>query len=246
MWVESCEDVLSQRARRLVALNERLASTVVRSESGVADLLGELVYFTLRNRSARLNADAAFRALRQRFPTWHQLAEAPRSEIEEAIHPAGLVHQRAELIQKLVASVESDFPSGSCEVIRTWADPAVLSYLISLPGIGQFAADQAMLYILGRPVLPVSSPLTRLLTRLGIVDQTVTTEAVASRTASVLAPGEHPALYGNLLEHARSVCTRRTPRCHRCKLNDMCAYNQRVRQRRGLAVLESVAKLTNA
>jgi endonuclease III len=242
MVIESREDALGQCARRLVALNERFSLPVVRTSTDTEDLLDELVYFTLRNRSARLNADAAFRELRRRFPTWHQLTLAPRCEIEEAIRPAGLVHQRAELIQKLVARIENDFPDGSYGAIRTWDDLAILRYLTSLPGIGQFAAYQAMLYVLGRPVLPVAWPLTRLLTRLGIVDQSFGPEAVLDAAASLLATGEHRVLYDNLLEHARAICTPRTPRCRRCQLSDLCAYNKRVRLRRGLAALEPMSE----
>ena len=238
MVIESREDTLGQRARSLVALSERFPSPTGRLDEGPGDLLDELILFTLRNRSARPNADSAFAELRRRFATWHELTEIPLVEIETAIHPAGLVHQRADLIQKLVVRIETDFPDGSYGTIRHWDDLATLRYLLSLPGIGQFAAYQVMLYVLGRPVLPVAWPLNRLLTRLGIVDQTVPPEAILDAAAALLAPGEHRVLYDNLLDHARTVCIPRAPRCRHCPLNDLCVYYKRVRQRRGLVGLE--------
>ena len=243
MVIESREDTVGQRVRSLLALSERFPSPAVRSDDGTGDLLDELILFTLRNRSARPNADSAFAELRRRFPKWQLLTEVPLSEIEVAIHPAGLVHQRADLIQKLVVRIEADFPGSSYGAIRQWDDLATVRYLLSLPGIGQFAAYQVMLYVLGRPVLPVAWPITRLLTRLGIVDQTIAPEAVLDATAALLAPGQHRTLYDNLLGHARTVCLPRAPRCRHCQLSDQCFYYKRVRQRRGLVGLEPASSI---
>jgi len=193
------------------------------------DPLDEVVFLVLAYRSTPANSQSAYSRLRNRYGTWSALITAPPVDVEDAIRPAGLAHQRAILIQRLVARVIADFPEGSLAPLRGWDDTAVLAYLTSLPGLSRLAASQAMLHALDRRVLPATHSLVRFLTRLGILDRGLKPEHVLTTAASLLSAGQHRQLYDNLLAHAHSVCAPRVPRCRRCHLTDLCAYYKRTR-----------------
>ena len=227
-------DGLAQRARAVVALARLCSDTPDDPVDVAANALNQLIFVTLANRTSLANARFAYALLRQRYATWRELVAASRDDVAKTIRPAGLAQQRAGLLQGLVARVLADFPNESLAVLRTWDDQAVVAYFTTLPGIGPLRAHQVMLYALDRPVLPATWALRRLLTRVGIVDRTVTLDEVLQETASLLEAGQHRQLHDALSAQARDVCTPRYPRCRCCHLADHCAHDLRVQHLRGV------------
>ena len=53
----------------------------------------ELVCTILSQNTSDINRDRGFEALRERFPTWEAVRDAPVDEVIDAIRPAGLANQ---------------------------------------------------------------------------------------------------------------------------------------------------------
>ena len=57
--------------------------------------IAELIKTVLSQHTSDGNRDRAFARLRERFPTWEEVRDAPVGEVEEAIRPGGLGKQKA-------------------------------------------------------------------------------------------------------------------------------------------------------
>ena len=64
--------------------------------------IAELIKTVLSQHTNDRNRDRAFAALRERFPTWEEVRDAPVEEVEEAIRPGGLAKQKAPRIQAIL------------------------------------------------------------------------------------------------------------------------------------------------
>ena len=64
--------------------------------------IDELIKTVLSQHTNDRNRDRALARLRERFPTWDEVRDAPVAEVEEAIRPGGLARQKAPRIQAIL------------------------------------------------------------------------------------------------------------------------------------------------
>src|SRR5512134_370101 len=69
------------------------------------DPMTELVLTILSQNTSDTNSGRAFMRLKQRFPTWEAMTEAPPDELESAIAVGGLARQKAPRIQAALRAV---------------------------------------------------------------------------------------------------------------------------------------------
>ena len=95
--------------RRLRKITDRLAKEygrpVLRPHRAPID---ELVLTVLSQNTNDRNRDVAYFRLRERFPTWDAVREAPVEEIEEAIRPGGLAPTKSVRIQQILDAIGDD------------------------------------------------------------------------------------------------------------------------------------------
>jgi endonuclease-3 len=70
--------------------------------------MDELVSTILSQNTNDVNRDRAFDALRERFPTWEAVRDAPEEEIIEAIRSAGLANQKGPRIQAVLKTITEE------------------------------------------------------------------------------------------------------------------------------------------
>ena len=70
--------------------------------------LDELVSTILSQNTNDTNRDRAFKKLRQTFPTWEQVRDAPSADVIEAIRTAGLANQKGPRIQKALRRISDE------------------------------------------------------------------------------------------------------------------------------------------
>src|SRR3954452_9117803 len=118
--------------RRLHAIRDRLRKAYgqprLRSHRAPVD---ELILTVLSQNTNDRNRDVAYFRLRERFPTWDAVREAPVEEIEEAIRPGGLAPTKSGRIYQILDAVGEDD--------LLWLADAPLDeareYLVGLPGV---------------------------------------------------------------------------------------------------------------
>src|ERR1700749_687868 len=114
--------------------------------------IDELVLTILSQHTKDRNSGRAFAALKEAFPTWDEVRDAPVGEVEDAIRPGGLAQQKAPRIQNILRELGE-------EPNLDWTETAPLEesrdYLLSLPGVGRKTAACVLLFSWGLPDIPV-------------------------------------------------------------------------------------------
>lgn len=171
------------------------------------------------------NRDVAYARLRERFPTWEAVRDAPLEEVAEAIRPGGLAPQKAPRIQEALRELDDNLD-------LCWLESApreqALEFLTSLPGVGRKTAACVLIFSFGRPEIPVDTHVYRVGGRLGLFPPKASFERAHDEIRAVTDPSDAYELHINLIEHGRRVC-RPQPRCKECALRRMCPYFRRKR-----------------
>jgi endonuclease-3 len=189
--------------------------------------LDQLVSTILSQNTNDVNRDRAYKRLRQRFPSWDQVRDAPVEEVVEAIRPGGLANQKAPRIQKALRRITAERGELSLDFLGDIPLEQAREWLMSLDGVGPKTAAIILLFSLGRPAFPVDTHVHRVSQRLGLVGERVSAEK-AHQLLEVRLPSEwYYAFHLNLVQHGRQVCQARSPKCDVCVLDDLCDYYQR-------------------
>jgi endonuclease-3 len=139
--------------RRVLAIRDRLRELYgqpVNQPHGHP--IAELVRGVLSQNTTDRNRDVAFARLRERFPAWEQVRDAPTEEVEEAIKPGGLSPTKAPRIQEILGELGD--PPDLDWLAEAPRDEA-LGFLTGLPGVGRKTAAVVLLFTFGRPEIPV-------------------------------------------------------------------------------------------
>jgi endonuclease-3 len=183
--------------------------------------LAELVLTVLSQSTNDRNRDVAFLRLRERFPSWEAVRDAPRAEIEEAIRPGGIAKVKSARIQAILRAI-----GASGEPSLDWLPDAPLrearDYLTALPGVGRKTAACVLLFACGLREVPVDTHVSRVGMRLRLLRPGAPFEELHDQMLALTPPGQELELHVNLLRHGRRTCHARKPACERCALARMC------------------------
>lgn len=186
------------------------------------DPLDELVLTVLSQHTSDLNADRAFRSLKETFPTWQEVVDAPAARIADAIRPGGLANTKAPRIQAILGEIREREGGFDLSRLRDMDDAAARSYLTSLPGIGPKTAAVVLSFALGRDALPVDTHVHRVTKRLGMVPPKASAERADRLLHDMVPEGHRTELHVGLITHGRQICKAPTPLCRPCPLKDIC------------------------
>lgn len=190
--------------------------------------LGTLIGTILSQNTNDVNRDRAFTRLRERFPDWYQVRDAPVEEVVEAIRPAGLANQKGPRIQKALERITEERGELSLDFLADLPLEEAREWLVSLHGVGPKTAAIVLLFSLGRPAFPVDTHVHRVSQRLGLIDERTSRESAHQLLEALLPHQWYYPFHMNLIRHGRQVCLARKPKCEACVLSDLCDYYHRV------------------
>jgi len=206
------------------AIRDRLRALYGRPEQRPhGEPVAELVRTILSQNTNDTNRDVAFERLRERFPAWEQVRDAPLDEVEEAIRPGGLAPQKAPRIQAALGELDDSL---DLSWLREAPREEALDFLVSLPGVGRKTAACVLIFSFGRPEIPVDTHVYRVGGRLGLFSPRASFEHAHDEMVAITDPADAYELHINLIRHGRAVCRPR-PRCDDCALRRMCPYWRR-------------------
>jgi endonuclease III len=216
--------------RRVTAIRDRL-----REVYGVPIMapheqpLDELILTVLSQSTNDRNRDVAYERLRERFPSWEAVLNAPVGEVEEAIRPGGISKVKSERIQAILRAIDAGGGrrgAGADSLSLSWLRGVSVAegqaYLTSLPGVGRKTAACVLLFAYGLHDVPVDTHVSRVGMRLHLLRPGAPFEELHDQMLAITAPGEELELHVNLLRHGRRTCHARTPDCPSCALRRMC------------------------
>jgi endonuclease III len=184
--------------------------------------LDELVLTILSQNTSDLNSERAYARMRERFPTWAGVRDAPEGELVEALRPGGLALQKAPRIQ----AVLRDLDRLDLEWLGDEPADEAMRWLVALPGVGPKTASCVLLFSLGVPVMPVDTHIHRIALRVGLVPEGTTAAAAHALLTEMTPPRRMLEAHLLLIRHGRTTCTARRPRCEECVLLDICDYGR--------------------
>jgi endonuclease-3 len=211
--------------------------------------IAELVLTVLSQSTNDRNRDVAFLRLRERFPLWEQVRDAPLVEVEDAIRPGGISKVKSVRIQEILRAISAERVNGEprpeCvhgespaervhgeprdppqELSLDWLPRVPIAqardYLVALPGVGRKTAACVLLFSYGLREVPVDTHVSRVGTRLALLQAAAPFEELHDQMLALTPPGEELELHVNLLRHGRRTCFARKPACGECALARMC------------------------
>lgn len=156
--------------------------------------------------------------------------------LTELVRPAGFVTSKPRRLKTLAEFLFREY-QGQPEKMRGGDMAQQRAQLLALNGIGPETADAILLYAAEHPIFVVDTYTRRIVYRMGLFDSPVGNAAVGNARRSV-PYHELQALFMDYLPpdvslfnefhalldvHAKSICTKRAPRCSKCPLRRMCA-----------------------
>lgn len=189
--------------------------------------MDELVLTFLSQSTSDLNSGRAFEALKARYPTWQEVADAPVEEVADAIRSGGLAQQKAPRIQAALRRIQEERGEFSIDFLEDMPTDEALRWLVSFDGIGHKTASIVLLFCFGKDAFPVDTHVGRVTRRLGLAGPKESEEKIKAIWEALTPPEWYYPLHLNLIRHGREVCHARRPECARCVLLDLCRYENK-------------------
>ena len=188
----------------------------------------ELVSTILSQNTNDNNRDRAFAALRERFPAWEAVRDAPEAAVIEAIRPAGLANQKGPRIQDVLKKITAERGALDLRFLEEYSTEEAMAWLLKFKGVGPKTASIVLQFSLGKPAFPVDTHIYRVSGRLGLRPEKMSVEKAHAHLAALFPPETYYAVHLNIIRLGREICKARKPKCEGCPLQDLCNYGARL------------------
>jgi endonuclease-3 len=212
--------------QQVTGIHERLVEEYGERTWHAREPVGTLVNTILSQNTNDVNRDKAYERLRERFPTWEAVRDAPEEEVIEAIRPAGLGPTKGPRIQEALRTLTEEGEDGQIglEFVKGMGVEEARDWLESIPGIGPKTSSIILLFAFGKPAFPVDTHVHRVTQRLGLIAEGTSREKAHSLLEEIVPQEIYYSFHLNLIEHGRAVCHARNPEHEGCVLRDLCDF----------------------
>lgn len=215
-------DNLEQRAREV---RSRLLDTFGQPVWRVKlPALDELVSTILSQNTNDVNRDRAFDSLREAFPSWEQVRDAPTESVIDSIRTAGLANQKGPRIQAVLQAITEEIGSLDLSFLAELPIEEARDWLLRFKGVGPKTAAIVLLFSLDKPAFPVDTHIYRVTGRLGLRPGKMNAEKAHHHLEELFPPESYYDVHLNIIRLGREICHARKPACQDCPLKDICPY----------------------
>ena len=192
--------------------------------------MDELISTILSQNTNDVNRDAAFNRLKERFPTWESVRDAPPEAVQDAIRPAGLANQKGPRMQAILRRITEERGSLDLNFLKQETREDAHAWLSRFNGVGPKTAAIVLQFSLGIPALPVDTHVYRVSGRVGLRPQKMSVEKTHIWLEQVFTPDQYGPGHLNIIRLGREICHARKPACEGCPLNTLCDYYHDLKQ----------------
>ena len=179
-----------------------------------------LIAEMLLRKTTRKQVMKIFSEFIEKYPDVSSLKVASTNEIERIITTLGMEHQRAYLLKALAERLMADFDGRI---------PLRYEALLSLPGVGPYAANAVMCFCLDMKKPLVDTNVIRVVQRVFSFDSSKkrprTDPKIWEFVSRLIPNGKASAFNLSLLDFAAVVCTPKNPKCSDCPLTGICDHH---------------------
>ena len=220
---------LRQRALRIhQRLLEAFGEPIWRNPLPPVD---ELVSTILSQNTNDANRDRAFMRLREKYPDWEAVRDAPAEEVVAAIRPAGLANQKGPRIQGVLRDITAERGRLDLSFLAEMPLEEARAWLMKFNGVGPKTAAIVLCFSLGRPAFPVDTHIYRVTGRIGLRPEGMTVEDAHRFLEAVFPPETYYSAHLNLIRLGRAICAARKPDCPACPIRRVCDTGRRTLQK---------------
>jgi A/G-specific adenine glycosylase len=178
-----------------------------------------LVAEILLRKTSRAQVVAVYEALLQQWPSPSDLARASEDKLRDYLRPLGMENKRAKLLVELGQAVVHRFGGRI---------PDNLDDLMSLPGVGRYAASAVLCLAYGQDQPMVDTNVVRVIQRVFGYESPKARprdDRILWQIAAGLIPQGRARDYNlALIDLAGAVCQAQKPACPTCPLKEVCLY----------------------
>lgn len=219
----------------IVEIHQRLTTVYSSGINYFHDLdpLSELVSALLSHRTRNKASGFAFRNLKETFPSWEAVRDAPTAAVEATITACTWPEQKAPRIQQVLRLITDRRGDLSLDFIADMDVTAARQWLEELPGVGPKTSAAVISFSsLRGKALPVDSHHFRVAVRLGLIQEKIG-EAKANRVLENMLPESFTAqeMYNHhqvMMRHGQRICVYQRPDCRQCVLLELCPTGQQI------------------
>ncbi len=171
-----------------------------------------LIAVVLSAQSTDISVNKATQELFKIADNPHKMLEIGEKQLKKYISSIGLFNGKASNIIKLSKILIEEFNG---EI------PQNFEQLKSLPGVGRKTANVVLNCAFGKPTIAVDTHVFRVANRLGLVDE-ANVEKTEFALLKIIPKKFLYHAHHWLILHGRYVCIARKPKCHECKINNLC------------------------
>lgn len=213
------------------------------------DPTSELILTILTQNTADVNAEKAYEALRQAYPSdrepevhhpgigwggdglpdgvppdWAAVEFAPLPELIDVIRPGGLAPQKAPRLQATLRRIREERGDYSLLFLGDMPVLEARDWLTSIDGIGRKTASIVLAFCFGMPVMAVDRHVERVSKRIGLLPAKATADQAHDLYLGILEPDDMYAAHVLLIHHGRVICHAQRPIHDLCPVRDRCRF----------------------
>jgi endonuclease-3 len=217
-------DNLEQRQALYHAVAPTLEALHGRKDFKPHDGMDELVSCILSQNTTDANRDRAFFALKERYPTWADVQNAPTPELIEVVRPAGLANSKAPNIQACLEVIYRERGEYNIDFLATMPAQQARAWLMALPGVGPKTASIVLCFGYGMAAFPVDTHVFRVGKRIGFLPAKISIENAHYAMEAIVPASEYYPFHLQLIYHGRKICKARQPQCAVCPIKAHCHF----------------------
>ncbi|MBN1155746.1 endonuclease III [candidate division KSB1 bacterium] len=192
--------------------------------------LNSLINTVLSQNTNDKNRDAAYEALRKKYPAWEDVMNSSPAEIAAAIRPAGLSNQKSVRIKHILEWIYETYGSLDIDFICSRNPQEVIDEFMQLKGIGIKTISVVLMFTCGVDIFPVDTHVHRICRRIGLVPDNASAEKTHHLMQSLVPGNKSYSLHMNFLKLGRTICKAAKPRCDECPIVRLCNYGVQLNQ----------------
>jgi len=205
-----------ERALEIVRLLQRLYPRA-RCTLDYQNPLQLLVATILSAQSTDARVNIVTKDLFSKYRTAEEFARAKPQVLERDIHATGFFRNKA---KSLIGAAKGIVEKHHSEV------PQTMEELVQLPGVGRKTANVVLGNAFGKAVgIVVDTHVARVAGRLGLTRQADPVKIEAD-LMKLIPQKEWVKFSHRLIQHGRTICLARKPKCSECLLNEVCPSAQ--------------------
>ncbi|HEX7192010.1 MAG TPA: endonuclease III [Thermoanaerobaculia bacterium] len=172
-----------------------------------------LIATMLSAQSTDARVNIVTKSLFRKYPDAASFARATQQEMERDVKQTGFYRNKAKAV---IAASKAIVERHGGEVPRT------MDELTALPGVGRKTANVVLSNAFKKPAgIVVDTHVARLSGRLGLTENSDPVK-IEEDLMKLIPTKEWTSFSHRLIEHGRTICIARKPKCSECRLNELC------------------------